>query len=216
MRVYVIGQKAFGAAVAELVRDAGHDLVAVASPAFADASVPGAFDDDEQTVHDPLRLYAGRTGTPWGESDTLIAERVPACDLIIAAHSQIIVAEPVRAKAALATVGFQPSLLPLHRGRDAVRWTIRDHDRVTGGTVYHLTDRIYAGPIAAQDFVLVPPGSTAESLWREHLFPLGLRLFRRVLDDLAAGRVVAERQNEACATWEPVWELPWYMSGEEK
>jgi len=41
-----------------------------------------------------------------------------------------------RARARVAAIGYHPSLLPLHRGRDALRWTIRDGDRVTGGSVY--------------------------------------------------------------------------------
>jgi methionyl-tRNA formyltransferase len=40
-----------------------------------------------------------------------------------------------------------------------VRWTIRDGDRVTGGSIHHLTERTDAGPIAAQGHVIVPPGS---------------------------------------------------------
>lgn len=64
------------------------------------------------------------------------------------------------------------------------------------------------GPLAAQDYCLVEPGSTPESLWREQLFPMGLRLFRQVLGDLARGRLVSVPQDERLATWEPSWERP--------
>lgn len=92
-------------------------------------------------------------------------------DLIVAAHSHAFIGRATRARAAVAAIGYHPSLLPLHRGRDAIRWTIRDGDKVTGGSVYHLTERTDGGPIAAQEHLFVPPGSTPETLWREHLAP---------------------------------------------
>ena len=81
-------------------------------------------------------------------------------------------------------------------------------DPVTGGTVYWLTDTIDAGPIAAQDYCFVRPGDTAELLWRRDLFPMGVRLFRQALKDLAAGRLYSVPQDEEVATWEPSWERP--------
>lgn len=210
LRVFVSGQKAFGAAAAQTVLDAGHQVVAVAAPAYAgpDAGIPWAFGDDDTMRHDRLRTWAGLHEVTWHEACTLTEHHIPACDVILAAHSQAFVGRRSRAKARLAAVGYHPSLLPLHRGRDAVRWTIRDGDRVTGGSVYHLTADIDAGPLAAQDYLLVPPGSTAATLWRDLLAPLGLTLIRRVLGDLADGRVVAVPQQHACATWEPSWERP--------
>ena len=56
--------------------------------------------------------------------------------------------------------------------------------------------------------MFVLPGETPERLWRDKLAPLGVRLTLKVLEDLAAGRIVARRQDEACATWEPSWTRP--------
>ena len=44
--------------------------------------------------------------------------------------------------------------------------------------------------------------------WRDQLFPLGLKLYERVLSDLERGIVVRQPQNHALATWEPSWERP--------
>ena len=81
-------------------------------------------------------------------------------------------------------------------------------DPVAGGSVYWLTDSVDAGPIAAQEHVFVAPGDTPERLWRDKLAPLGVKLTLKALEDLAAGWIVARRQDEACATWEPSWERP--------
>lgn len=40
-------------------------------------------------------------------------------------------------------------------------------------------------------------------LWQRELAPMGLRLFARVLDQVASKRIVATPQDTALATWEP-------------
>lgn len=153
---------------------------------------------------DRLRGWAYPRNVPWIDAVELRAPHIPdKTEVIVAAHSHAFIGRKTRARASVATIGYHPSLLPLHRGRDAIRWTIRDDDRVTGGTVYHLTQRTDGGPIAAQEHVLVPRQATAESLWRELLAPLGVRLLLRVVEDLANGRNVQVEQDESVATWEP-------------
>lgn len=200
MRVYLSGQGGFALTAAQELTTAGHELVGVATPATRKGR-----DNDTNALHwDRLRAWAYPRRIPWTRADDLRAHHVPEdTDVILAAHSHAFIGRATRARAKIAAIGYHPSLLPLHRGRDAVRWTIRDRDRVTGGSVYHLTDNVDAGPLAAQEHVLVPAGATAQTLWREHLAPLGVALILRVLDDLAAGRRIEVPQDEARATWEP-------------
>jgi methionyl-tRNA formyltransferase len=209
LSVFVTGQKAFGAAVAEMVAGEGYDLVGVASPAWAD---PFGHLFAEEVVegarYDRLRFAADRLNVPWTDARHLRPSTVPGfTDVIIAAHSHAFIGRETRARARVA-VGYHPSLLPLHRGRDAVRWAVYNRERVLGGSVYHLEDRVDAGPIAAQQYIIIGPADTAESVWRERLFPLGLTLLKRVLEDVEAGRMLYEPQDESLATWEPSWERP--------
>lgn len=203
------GQKSFGAAAAELVAGLGHELVGVSAPAFSE---PFAHLREGQEVdgvkRDRLRAAADLLYVPWTDSRDLRAEHVPrGTDVILAAHSHAFVGRVTRARAQ-AAVGYHPSLLPLHRGRDAIRWALYNGERVLGGSVYHLTDTVDAGPLAAQDYVIVRGGAGPSEVWREQLFPLGLRLLREVLEDIAGGRVGYTPQDEALATWEPSWERP--------
>jgi methionyl-tRNA formyltransferase len=210
LRVFVSGQRAFGAAVADLVVESGHELVGVASPAYAGEHARlRAAEGDETMPHDRLRIAATYGHhVPWTEAPALRAENIPdGIDVILAAHSHAFLGRKSRARAGV-SVGYHPSLLPLHRGRDAVRWTVRDRDKVAGGSVYHLTDAVDGGPLAAQDYVLIPPGITAQDLWRDLLFPLGLDLFARVLAGLDDGHIAYVPQDETCATWEPSWDRP--------
>ncbi len=197
MRVHIAGQRRFAADVLAAIRAAGHEVTGVTAP-IAHHRDP-ARDDLLHTA----AAAAGIPVTHW-VSPKLIA---PGTDVLIAAHSHDFIGNLTRARVELA-VGYHPSLLPLHRGRDAVRWTIRDRDRVAGGTVYHLTSRVDGGPIAEQDWCLVRPGETAETLWRERLAPMGVALLTRFLERAERGTVHWIPQEEACATWEPALDPP--------
>lgn len=190
----IVGQKWLGAEVLRLCLDRGHDVAAVAAP------------DVEGRLH-RAAIAAGVRVSVCGKSLEPMA--VPdGADVIVAAHAYCFIPAETRARARLGALGYHPSLLPRHRGRDAVRWVIHMGERTTGGTVYWMTDRADAGPIAAQDWCLVRPGDTPAELWRRDLAPMGLRLFGKVLSDLVAGRVVAVHQDEALATWEPAFKRP--------
>lgn len=126
-------------------------------------------------------------------------------DLIITAHSLHHVTREERALADWA-IGYHPSLLPLHRGPDAIRWTIAKREPVTGGSVYQLTDEMDAGEIYAQDWCLVGPHDTARTLWSRELYPMGLRLLDQVVQTLdRQGYLVGRPQDPFLATTEPVF-----------
>lgn len=192
LRIFLAGQKTFGAETFRLVHRLGHDVVGVSAP----------------TGDRPDRLAAAAEleRVPVLAAGTLNADKLPpGVDLILCAHSHDFVGRKTRMRVRLGAIGYHPSLLPRHRGRDAVRWTIRMGDAVAGGSVYWLSDRVDAGDIAAQDFVHVAPGETVDSLWRDKLAPLGLRLIETVLGDLDRGVVRRQPQDEAFATWEPAF-----------
>ena len=193
MRLMLIGQKWLGASALELLLEKGHDVASVAAPAG-----------------DRLHLAAVAAGVPVADPGRILAASwvPPGTDLIVAAHSHSFIRREARERARLGAIGYHPSLLPRHRGRDAVRWTIHMRDQFAGGTVYWMNDRADGWPIAAQDWCHVRDGDTADSLWRRDLGPMGLRLLGRVLDDVAAGRLVMAPQDEALATWEPAFDRP--------
>ena len=154
----------------------------------------------------PDRLYtaAKRLMIPIIPAGTLNGDNFPDnVDLGIAAHSFDYVGKLTRYKARLGWIGYHPSLLPRHRGRDAVRWALKMNDAITGGSVYWLNSGIDKGDIAAQDFVFIGPRETVTSLWREKLAPLGIILFEKVLNEICAGDLPRTPQNEEYATWEP-------------
>lgn len=193
MRLMLVGQQWLGAEVLRAVCERGHQVRRVAAPA-GDRLGQAAIDADIPVADPGARLEAA-----W------VPEGV---DLIVCAHAHCYVTAGARARARLGAIGYHPSLLPRHRGRDAVRWAIHMRDAVTGGTVYQMDDRADGGPVLAQDWCFVWPDDTPATLWRRDLGPMGIRLLVRVIDDLAAGTARATAQSEPLATWEPSFTRP--------
>ena len=198
-RVFISGQKHFGAQVFNLCRLLGLEVVGVSAPPFGS--------DGKRA--DRLREAAEKAEVPWMPSGTLTQHTLPDnIDLIVCAHSHDFIGAATRYRARLGAIGYHPSLLPLHRGRDAVKWAIKMGDRVTGGSIYWLSDNVDAGNIAGQQWCFIRPDDTPEELWRRDLAPIGLILFDKVLRDIMDGLIVSVRQNEALATWEPAFTPP--------
>ncbi|MCA1944969.1 MAG: methionyl-tRNA formyltransferase [Desulfovibrio sp.] len=131
-------------------------------------------------------------------------DRLPACEVMLAAHCHRFVPAAVRAKAWHGVLAYHPSLLPRHRGRDAIHWTLAMRDPIAGGTVYQMDDGADTGPLVAQAWCHVLPGDTPQSLWRRALAPMGVRLLTKAVQDLARhGTLPLEAQDERAATWEP-------------
>lgn len=191
MRLVLAGTRSFGAAALDAILADGHDVALVVAP-------------EDDRLHD--RAWTHRLPLSTGMHADAI--RKLDTDVIIGAHSHAFVGRQSRAATRLGAFGYHPSLLPLHRGKDAVRWTIRDRDRIAGGTCYWFNDTVDGGPVAAQDWCHVRPGWNAIDLWSNELFPMGLRLIREVLDQLKNGLVVAVPQDESLATVEPSFAAP--------
>ena len=189
MRVMIVGQKWLAAELLRLCLARGDDVAAVSAPRMDDRLAALATAEGIPVCQVPRRL----TG-----------EWVPAgVDVLLCANAHVFVTAEARDKARLGALGYHPSLLPRHRGRDAIRWALHMGDVVTGGSVYWLDDGADTGPIAAQDWCWIEPGDTPESLWRRVLGPMGLRLFDRVLTALDTGAMLSVSQDARMATWEP-------------
>ena len=199
MKVFISGQKYFGAGVFRLCVELGLEIKGVCAP-------PG----DKYLT--PLARTYGVPVTPAG---SLNYETMPAgCDLGITAHSFDYIGKKTRYKTRLGWIGYHPSLLPRHRGRSAVEWAIRMREPVTGGTVYWLNAGIDRGDIERQEWAWIDPAyfsqdpkKAAADLWRQTLCPLGLKLMRAALLDIKNGKISKTPQDARFSTWEPGTEV---------
>lgn len=194
MRVVLIGQKWLAVRLLEQCRELGVEVIKVIAPEPGDSAQP-----------DSLERAAVAAGVPVARVGRRVEPgQVPPCDLILAVHAHAFIGGVARAQARLGALGYHPSLLPRHRGKDAIHWALHMREPVTGGTLYWMDDGADTGPIVAQDWCHIRPDDTAAELWRRELAPMGLRLFRRALAQLQAGESCGGvPQDGALATWEP-------------
>ena len=150
MRITLVGSRHFGVTTFNMLRQRGVDIVRVVVHDGEDrlAATAKAVGIEVVVQADPKFVTA--------------AEIAPNSDLIVTAHSHARVTREALASARLGGIGYHPSLLPRHRGIAAIEWTIKEADPIAGGSVYHLADRMDAGAIAAQEWVFVKKGETAD------------------------------------------------------
>lgn len=192
MRITLIGSRHFGVTTLNTLRQHGVDIARVVVA------------DGEDRLAAAARGLGIAVVVQADPKLVVASEIAPGTDLIITAHSYARVTREALAAAKLGGIGYHPSLLPRHRGRAAVEWTIKEGDAIAGGTVYHLADRMDAGAIAAQDWCFVRKGETARELWERALAPLGQRLLAEVIDFARnQGSLPAKPQDEQFATKAP-------------
>lgn len=197
MKIFLSGQKSFGKAVLLALIDAGHEITGVAV----------APQTREHTRKDKLVGVAMKHGIPIvADGERLVSEMIPdGTELIVSAHSHWIISDRCLEKCRYGGIGFHPSLLPRHRGQDAVRWAVHMGDTITGGTVYRLSNKCDGGDILAREMLFIKPGWDYHDLWNA-LFPLGVGMLVRAVTAIGCGTAEYEEQDEEVATWEPSWE----------
>jgi methionyl-tRNA formyltransferase len=192
MRITLIGSRHFGVTTLEMLRKHDVEIIRVV---VADA---------EDRLATAARSAGIEVAVQADPKLVVASEIADGTDLIVTAHSHARVSREALAAARLGGIGYHPSLLPRHRGIAAVEWTVREGDPITGGTVYHLADRMDAGAIAAQDWVFVKKGETARELWERALAPLGQKLLADVIEHAKTHNSLPSRpQDEQFATLAP-------------
>lgn len=131
-------------------------------------------------------------------------EDMPKCDVALAMHCHRYIPEHLLTRPLNGILAYHPSLLPRHRGRDAVHWTIAMKDPIAGGTVYLMDQGVDTGKIVSQDWCHVSPGDTPKSLWRRELGPMGVSLICSAIEKLNKNKALSlTKQPQNVATWEP-------------
>lgn len=202
MKIFICGQKSFGKAALKALYEDGHEIVGIAPP-------------PQKQYKDKMVGYALLKEIPIvADCEKLTSDFIPdGTDLIVSAHSHWVISDQCLAKCRHGGIGFHPSLLPRHRGKDAVRWAIHMRDYVSGGTVYVLNGVVDGGAILTQELVWVKPGWNHHDLWNA-IFPVGIRLIKETVRGIERGALRPVEQDEECATWEPSWDRPRLLRNE--
>lgn len=196
MKIFICGQKSFGRAVLKSLFEQGHTITGIAPP-------------PQGQYKDKMVGFALLKNIPIvSDCDKLVSDDIPDdTELVISAHSHWIISDKILEKCKHGGIGFHPSLLPLHRGQDAIRWAVHMGDKVTGGTIYKLTSECDKGDILLQKHIFINPNWDYHKLWNE-LFPIGVDLICEAVQLIESGNAEWIKQDEQFATWEPSWNRP--------
>jgi methionyl-tRNA formyltransferase len=105
------------------------------------------------------------------------------------------------------TLIFHPSLLPLHRGNDAINWALHLGESYTGATWFWCDEGVDAGPICEQEVLAVEPGVGPAKFYQTKVVPSCVKMLGWIVDDLGRGYVHARPQDESNATLEKTLEV---------
>ncbi len=100
------------------------------------------------------------------------------------------------------TLVFHPSALPLHRGPDAIRWTLHAGERVSAATWFWADEGCDTGPVCEQDVVVLNLAESPGRNYHTRFVPAGLRALERALRGVREGCPRAVPQDETLATYE--------------
>jgi methionyl-tRNA formyltransferase len=121
--------------------------------------------------------------------------------LVVAAYGQIL-AKDVLEAAPRGGINVHASLLPKYRGAAPVAWAIYHGETRTGVTIIRMTTGLDAGDMLAQEAIDILPDETAGEL-EARLAPLGARLARKVIAEIAVGPARGIKQDKSQVTKAP-------------
>lgn len=102
----------------------------------------------------------------------------------------------------LGTLIFHPSILPVHRGPDAIRWAVHNRERVSGVTWFWADDGLDTGPICEQEPLVLALGESPGRAYHTRFVPAGIRALGRAVAGIAADRPRRVAQEACLATYE--------------
>lgn len=106
-------------------------------------------------------------------------------------------------KPKIGTLVLHPSLLPRHRGPDAIKWAMRSGEPYSGITWFWADCSYDHGPICEQAVTSFRPGETAREYYERAVIPAAALTLGYALEDIIAGHIRKRPQNHAEATYEP-------------
>lgn len=101
------------------------------------------------------------------------------------------------------TLVFHPSLLPRHRGADAIKWAYKLNESYTGATWFWPDDGIDTGDICEQEVLAIPQGVAPRLFYEKSVIPAAVRMLDRILADVQRGVIRRIPQQHEHASYEP-------------
>ncbi|MEP6540369.1 MAG: methionyl-tRNA formyltransferase, partial [Bryobacteraceae bacterium] len=216
MRLVFLGTPRFAAPSLEKLVEAGHDVAAV----FTQPDRPKG--RGQQTAMSPVKEAALRLGITVHqpervrrpESVELLREYQTEV-MVVVGYGQII-PQVIIDMPRHGIINVHGSLLPKYRGAAPLQWAVANGETHTGVTTMRIDAGLDTGDMLLKAETGIGPAETSVELG-ERLAVTGADLLLKTLENLAAGTLTAEKQNDADATYAPIlkkedglvdWHLP--------
>ncbi len=156
----------------------------------------------------PVKGYALEQGIPVLQPETLRDDAIVAelaalePDLMIVAAYGLILPQNVLDIPTHGCLNVHASVLPRWRGAAPIQAAILGGDEVTGISLMEMEAGLDSGPVFHLEIIDIKDGETAGEL-HDRLAALGGATLAEKLDDILAGRVEAQAQDESLVTYAP-------------
>ncbi len=198
-----MGTPEFAVPTLEKIVEAGHSVLAV----YTQPDRPKG--RGQQVAASPVKEAAVRLGLPVRQPERIrrpeVVEELSAYKvdaMVVVGYGQII-PQNVIDLAPLGIINVHASLLPKFRGAAPIQWAIAKGETVTGVTTMRIDAGLDTGEMLLKAETSIGPDEDAVGL-KHRLAPLGADLLVRTLDELAAGKIVPEKQDSSQATYAPI------------
>ncbi|MDG1990107.1 MAG: methionyl-tRNA formyltransferase [Dehalococcoidia bacterium] len=202
MRIVVIGQAQFGHDVLKELLQQGKNVVGVSTPLPKD-----------NNDNDPLSALAKENQLPNIYTKLLKKENAKnefietmKPDLIVFAFVNDIIPKEIIDAATIGAIQYHPSLLPKHRGRSAMNWSIVNGEDETGLSIFWVDQGIDTGPIILQESTAIGLNDSVGTLYFNTLYPLGIATMMKAITLVENNAAPSIIQDESLATYEEPFE----------
>ncbi len=118
---------------------------------------------------------------------------------IVAAFGQIL-SEEILQMPKFGCINIHASLLPAYRGAAPIQWAVINGEKETGVTIMQMDKGIDTGGMFCKRVVPIEEKETGESL-HDKLMEAGAELIVEALPQIEAGELMAQKQDEALASY---------------
>jgi methionyl-tRNA formyltransferase len=200
MKIIFAGTPEFAVPTLQMLLDTEHEVCAV----YTQPDRPAG---RGRKLHpSPVKELALKAGIPVFQPETLKTDedlrQIASfnADLLVVVAYGMILTQTVLDMPSLGCVNVHGSLLPRWRGAAPIQRAIMAGDEKTGVTIMQMVRKLDAGDMLHKEECVIGPDDTASDL-HDKLAQLGAIGLAKVLEQIKAGTVHAEKQNEALVTY---------------
>ena len=135
------------------------------------------------------------------EVSDLIAALKP--DLIVVVAYGKILPKNILELPPLGCINVHGSLLPKYRGAAPIQWSVIKGEKTSGVTTIYMNEGLDTGDIILKSETKIDENETSGELF-DRLSSMGAELLIRTLNEIEAGNVIKEKQDDEIATYAPM------------